>query len=272
MSVFKFSWQNMETWPFDGPSQIFFARAFHEVGRAVHGEKWAFSDSLFATAPKHPQLPEKITSALPGDKFKASLALPKKRPQGWTDGSDIKFTQKEWAVARQAVAKQYDGYAAGAARNRAVKLLLRERLADETLAAFVRDDRGIFRSVGSHLWNLERFDRWFSLCAMNPNHHQSDDTRDWLFLGKGELVSFIATLAKPTQEKAIHAGGREAFSKAFHETVMAFPTKRTLSKKEILAWAHKDFQLSGRQADQVRLHVLASIGGKTEIEWRKPGR
>jgi hypothetical protein len=43
-------WRSSEKWPHDPPEFVFLARAFDEIGRAIHGDQW--------NKPEYPNEPE----------------------------------------------------------------------------------------------------------------------------------------------------------------------------------------------------------------------
>ncbi len=162
-------WEYPADWPRDPPGYVFLARAFDEIGRAAHGERWIYAE------PAEPAEPEE-----PPD-----------------DCDDAEWDAYERACD-QADAELHDVQAKIAELKSSVARMIAEKCEAGVLITAARPKPGgKMTELEQHHWNIDNFRIRFLGCDISLSHpfsvHRDGRNECWIFLTRDSLDHLLMT-------------------------------------------------------------------------------
>jgi hypothetical protein len=158
-------WEYPADWPRDPPGYVFLARAFDEVGRAAHGERWNYVEPA---EPEEP--PDDCEDEIWEAYERADEQYERAREQAKVD-----FQSMRESVAR----------------------MIAEQCELGNLVTAVRPKRGgEMTELGRHHWNIDDLRRRFFGCGMSLDHpfadHRVSRNDCWIYVTQASLNHYLA--------------------------------------------------------------------------------
>jgi hypothetical protein len=159
-------WEYPADWPRDPPGYVFLARAFDEIGRAAHGERWNY---VKPAEPEDP--PDDCDDDVWAAYERADEQYERAREQAKAD-----FQSTRESVAR----------------------MIAEQCELGNLVTAARPKRGgEVTELGQHHWNIEDLRIRFLRCEISLDHpfaeHRLSQNDCWIYVKRGDLDSFLMT-------------------------------------------------------------------------------
>jgi hypothetical protein len=160
-------WANPADWPRDPPGYVFLGRAFDEIGRAAHAERWIYAE------PAEPEEPPDDCDDAEWDAYeRADEQYEKAREQAKAD-----FQNMRECLAR----------------------MIAEQCELGNLVTAVRPKRGgEMTELGRHHWNIDDLRRRFFGCGMSVDHpfadHRVSRNDCWIYVTQASLGQYLSGL------------------------------------------------------------------------------
>jgi len=160
-------WEYPADWPRDPPEYVFLARAFDEIGRAVHGERWI-------QCVKEPDEPEEPPYDCSDDEWEEYERV--------CDQADAEFRDLQAKIADMRVS---------------IARTIAERCELGNLATAARPKHGgEMTELGQHHWNIDDLRRRFFRCEMSLHHpfanHRVSRNDCWIYVTRASLNQYLA--------------------------------------------------------------------------------
>lgn len=153
---------------------------------------------------------------------------------------------------------------------------MQRHLANGELSAVALLLDGTLAPIRSEAWVVsENFAKWFSTCQITNfdlfgagMHPLAGVTDHWLFIKKAGLDAKLALQGRSGRRTV---AGREGFKQRLVDFMSASPNRRSISKEQQIAIGTDEFNLSKREAINVREQALAIVSDTVRQAWSKPG-